>query len=408
MAPERSREYRVKARARNGDVIESTVLAANEHDAAHRLITQGLTVVAVTGGGTGLNRNVTFGSKQIKPKQLALVARQFATMLTAGLPIIRILDILSAQQDNPRLRDALHDTKTRVESGEELSEAMNAVGEFPPVMIAMIRAGEAGGVIDQSMAEIADSLESESKLRSKIKSMLAYPIAVSLIAILVVVIMLIFVVPIFSNMFASLGGELPAPTQMLVTLSNILRNPLFVIPAAAAIAVPTIAYKRNKNHPQVRALVDPLKFRIPVVGQLIKKISLARFTRNFSTLMSAGVPILTALEVVGETANNIVITNAVNQVKAAVRDGGGIAQPLAQTDVFPDMVVQMIAVGEATGALDQMLKKVADYYDVEVEASTEALMSLIEPVMILTLGILAAGLLVSLYAPIISVFELIQ
>ena len=220
--------------------------------------------------------------------------------------------------------------------------------------------------------------------------------------------MLVFVVPVFSDMFASLGGQLPAPTQVLVNISNFVKNPLFMLPAIAA-AIALIAwYRSHRNSPRLRAIVDPLKFKLPVFGQLFHKIALARFCRNFSALLRAGVPILASLDIVGGTAGNVVIVNAVRDVKASVSQGSGMARPLQDHPVFPDMVVQMIAVGEDTGALDQMLAKIADFYDEEVEATTEQLMALIEPIMIMLLGALVGGMIVAMYLPIFNIFELIK
>jgi type IV pilus assembly protein PilC len=220
--------------------------------------------------------------------------------------------------------------------------------------------------------------------------------------------MLIFVVPVFAGLFSEFGGELPLPTRMLVMASNVVSSPFFLVPVIFGSAAFVIWYRRNKTSPKVRAVVDPVKFKIPVFGQLFQKVALARFTRNFSTLMKAGVPILTALDIVGDTAGNVVITRAVVSVKESVRQGTGMAKPLTEHPVFPEMVVQMIAVGEDTGALDTMLGKIADFYDQEVEATTEQLMALIEPLMIVVLGVVVGGMIVAMYLPIFKIFELIK
>jgi type IV pilus assembly protein PilC len=215
-------------------------------------------------------------------------------------------------------------------------------------------------------------------------------------------------VPVFSELFASFGGELPLPTQLLVNMSNVVKNPLFFVPTLVVVLTFTFWYRANKDSLRVRQVVDPMKFRLPVFGKLLQKVALARFTRNFSTLMHAGVPILGALDIVGETAGNIVISRAVVSVKESVRQGTGIAKPLSEHAVFPNMVVQMIAVGEDTGALDDMLRKIADFYDQEVEATTEQLMALIEPIMIMVLGGIVGGMIVAMYLPIFKIFELIN
>jgi type IV pilus assembly protein PilC len=401
-------EYLVKARSRGGRLVESKMRAGSEADALTRVRQQGLTPIAVEAAGTGLNKEIRLGKGRVKPRDLALFTRQFATMLSAGLPIVRCLVILAEQTASARLRDVVHLVRDEVERGDSLSEALARHAEFPPLMVSMVRAGEVGGFLDTTMNEIADSIEADVRLRGKIKAALTYPVAVGVIAIVIVTGMLMFVVPVFAEMFASFGADLPLPTRILVIVSDTIRNPLFFIPFAALVIGTVIWYRRNRNNPSVRAVIDPLKFKVPIFGPLFAKVALARFTRTFSTLMHAGVPILSALDIVGDTAGNVVITRAVVAVKESVRQGTGIAKPLAEHPVFPSMVVQMIAVGEDTGALDTMLRKVADFYDQEVEATTEQLMSLIEPVMIMTLGIVVGAMIVALYLPIFKIFELVK
>jgi type IV pilus assembly protein PilC len=329
-------------------------------------------------------------------------------MLSSGLPILRCLSILSEQTASRRLGELLVEVRDEVEKGDSLSDSLAKHKEFPPIMVSMVRAGEVGGFLDTTMIQIADSLEADVRLRGKIKSALTYPVAVAVIAVLIVTGMLIFVVPVFSGLFEAFGGDLPLPTQLLVNLSELVTNPMFFIPFLIIVIGATVWYRRNKHSPKVREVVDPLKFRIPVFGPLMQKVALARFTRNFSTLMHAGVPILSTLDIVGETAGNIVITRAVRDVKESVRQGTGIARPLSDHPVFPEMVVQMIAVGEDTGAIDAMLRKIADFYDQEVEATTEQLMSLIEPFMIVILGGVVGGMIIAMYLPIFKIFELIN
>ncbi|MDP1876753.1 MAG: type II secretion system F family protein [Actinomycetota bacterium] len=401
-------EYLVKARSRSGRLIETKLRAGTEADALMRVRRQGLTPIAVELASTGLNREIRMGRGSVKPKDLALFSRQLATMLGSGLPMLRCLSILSEQTQSPRLRDLLQDVREKVEQGESFSEALARHKEFPPLMVSMVRAGEVGGFLDGTMVQIAESLEADVRLRGKIKAALTYPVAVGVIAIVIVIGMLIFVVPVFEELFASFGGELPLPTRMLVTLSDIITNPLFFIPAVALIAGGAMWYRANKHSLRVRNVVDPLKFRLPVFGGLFRKVALARFTRNMASLVRAGVPILTALDIVGETSGNVVVGRAIADVKESVRQGTGIARPLSEHPVFPEMVVQMIAVGEDTGALDAMLGKVADFYDQEVEATTEQLMALIEPIMIVILGGVVGGMIVALYLPMFKIFEVIK
>jgi type IV pilus assembly protein PilC len=401
-------DFLVKARSRNGRLVESTMRAASEAEALSRVRSQGMTPIAVEQKGTGFKREIKFGKGRVKPKDLAIFSRQFATMLSSGLPILRCLAILADQTDSDRLAGVLGEVKDEVEKGDSLSESLVRHKEFPPIMVSMVRAGEVGGFLDSTMLEVADSLEADVRLRGKIKSALTYPIAVGVIAVIIVTGMLIFVVPVFDELFASFGAELPLPTLMLVRLSNLVKNPMFFVPVLAILIGGSILYRRKKHSPNVRNVVDPLKFRIPVFGQLFQKVALARFTRNFSTLMHAGVPILAALDIVGDTSGNVVISRAVASVKESVRQGTGMAKPLAEHPVFPPMVVQMIAVGEDTGSLDTMLRKIADFYDTEVEATTEQLMALIEPIMIMVLGGVVGGMIIAMYLPIFKIFELIK
>lgn len=401
-------EYLVRARARNGALVENKFAGSSENEIKERVAAQGMTVISIEQAGTGFKKEIRLGKGKVKLKDLAIFSRQFATMLNAGLPILKSLAILAEQTENPRLKDVLFEVKANVERGDSLSEAMARAEEFPPIMVAMIRAGEVGGFLDSTMLQIAETFEADVHLRGKIKSAMTYPVAVAIIAVLITIGMLIFIVPVFANMFETLGGQLPTPTQILVNASNLLKNPMFFIPTIVIVVGVSTWYKRNKRKESVIKVIDPLRFKIPVFGMLFKKVALARFTRNFSTLLASGVPILTALDIVGETSGNYVISQAVLEVKSSVKEGQGMARPLSEFDVFPDMVVQMIAVGEDTGALDTMLEKIADFYDQEVEATTEQLMALIEPIMIMGLGGLVGGMIVAMYMPIFKIFELIN
>lgn len=403
-----STEYVVKARSRNGRLVESKMQAASEAEALSRVRQMGMTPIAVELANTGLNKEIRFGKGRVKVKDLAIFSRQLSTMLGAGLPILRCLSILADQTQSARLKEILLEMRDDVERGASLSDAMARRDEFPPVMVSMVRAGEVGGFLDTTMLEVADAMEAEVKLRGQIKAALTYPIAVGIIAVIIVVGMLIFVVPVFQNLFESLGGELPLPTQILVAISNGIKDPKVFVPILVVLIGGFLWYRKYKHSSKVRRVIDPLKFRIPIFGKLFQKVALARFTRNFATLVHAGVPILTALDIVGDTAGNVVISDAVADVKESVRAGTGIAKPLADHPVFPDMIVQMIAVGEDTGALDTMLHKISDFYDQEVSATTEQLMALIEPLMIVVLGGLVGSMIIALYLPIFSIFELIK
>jgi type IV pilus assembly protein PilC len=277
---------------------------------------------------------------------------------------------------------------------------------FPPLMVNMIRAGEVGGFLDKVLVQIADNYEAEVRLRGKVKSAMTYPVVVLIMAIVMSIGMLLFIVPTFAGLFTSLGGSLPAPTQMLVNLSNFLK--VAIVPIVILLVIGMVVWGRVKHTARVRNFVDPLKLKMPVFGNLFRKIALARFCRNLGTMLTSGVPILQSLDIVADTSGNVVIANAVRDVQESVRNGESLTEPLSHHDVFPSMVTQMLAVGEDTGALDTMLHKISDFYDQEVEATTEQLTALIEPLMIAVLGGLVGSMIIALYMPIFKIFDLIK
>ncbi|SEM88027.1 type II secretion system F family protein [Cryobacterium luteum] len=400
-------------RGRNGvgKIVSGRLDAASENAATQRLRTMGLAPISVAevSVGTGLKRELHIPgfSKGVGLKDLAIMSRQMATMTSAGLSLLRTLNILSEQTENPQLARILATIRTEVETGASLSEAMAKHAQvFPPIMINLVRAGETGGFLEGSLTSVAANFESEVKLRDTIKSALAYPVVVLIMAVLAVIGMLIFIVPVFEKMFAGLGGELPLPTQVLVVLSRMMvwLGPLLLVLGAAL----AFWWRTNKNTEAVRRRLDPFKLKLPVFGRLLMKLAIARFSRNFSTMIAAGVPILQSLAIVGETSGNWVIESALRKVAESVRQGGSIAGPLALEPIFPPMVVQMIAVGEDAGALEQMLAKVADFYDQEVQATTEQLTALIEPLMIAFIGVVIGGMIVALYLPMFSIFEYVK
>ena len=344
---------------------------------------------------------------RVKLKDLAISARQFATMINSGLSLLRALSILSDQTDNPKLCEVYASVRLSVEQGSSLSQALAQHPKvFPPIMINMTRAGETGGFLDQVLSQLADNFEAEVKLRSTVKSAMTYPLVVFAFAILSMTAMLLFIVPVFADLFDSLGGTLPLPTRILVAISTILKTFMPVILVALIAAM--VLWGKYKNRPRVRSVVDPMKLKAPVFGKLFQKIALSRFTRNLGTMIHAGVPILQSLDIVADTTGNVVIARAVRDIELSVRQGESLAGPLVHHPVFPPMVVQMMAVGEDTGSLDAMLHKISDFYDAEVEATTEALTSLIEPLMIAFVGGIVGAMIIALYMPIFKVFELIQ
>ena len=403
--------FAYKGRDAGGKLVKGRIDATTEGAVANRLRTMGISPLSIseTSGGTGLQMEISLGAfrPSVGLKDLAIMTRQMSTMITAGLSLLRTLTILTDQTPNKELKRILASVTREVESGASLSDGMGKHSRvFPPIMLSLIRAGETGGFLDDALLSIAKNFESEVKLRGTIKSALTYPMVVLVMALVAVVAMLVFIVPIFQKMFASFGAELPLPTQILVWLSSLMwwLVPLLVIGGI----VFAVWWQKNKNTERVRKVVDPLRLRLPVFGHLFKKIAIARFSRNFSAMMAAGVPILQALNIVGSTAGNWVMEEALRKVSESVRQGKTVAEPLSQEKVFPSMVTQMISVGEDAGALEQMLAKIADFYDDEVQSSTEQLTAMIEPLMIAFLGVVVVGMIVALYLPIFNIFTLIK
>ncbi|MCS6548727.1 type II secretion system F family protein [Curtobacterium flaccumfaciens pv. flaccumfaciens] len=394
-----------------GKLVKGRLDAASEGAVVQRLRGMGVSPIAITEAkaGTGLQTEIKIPGfeKGVGLKDLAIMSRQASTMLTSGLSLLRTLTILSDQTENKKLKDILGKVRDDVERGVSFSDAVAKYPvDFPPIMINMIRAGETGGFLDQAMDSIATNFEKEHKLRSTIKSAMTYPVVVLVMSLVAVAIMLIFIVPIFQDMFSSLGGTLPLPTQILVSLSHAMRY--VAIPLAIVVVLAWLWWRANKNTERVRAFIDPITLKLPVFGPLQKKIVIARFARNFSNMIGAGVPILQALRIVGEVSNNFVVKRALDNVAEAVRKGESIAVPLAAQSVFPAMVTQMVAVGEDAGSLEIMLEKIAVFYDAEVEATTDALTSLIEPLLIAFLGVVVGGMIIALYMPIFQITNVVQ
>jgi type IV pilus assembly protein PilC len=404
------RTFEYKSRDSAGKMVKGKLDAATEGAVVSKLRVMGLAPIDIKESlsGTGLQREISFGGgKSVGLKDLAVMARQMSTMTGAGLSLLKTLDILATQTAHKKLAMILATVSRDVESGSSFSQALaKHPVDFPPLMISMVRAGEAGGFLDSALDAMAENFEKEANLRASIKSALTYPVMVLIMTVAAVALMLIFIVPIFKSMFEGLGSELPAPTQFLVTLSEAM---IYIVPVALVVGIfGTIWWRANRNTEAVRKVVDPIKLGMPVFGGLMKKVAVARFTRNFANMLQAGVPILQALSIVGETSGNWVIEKATRNIADGVRQGKSIAEPLALETVFPPMVVQMVAVGEDSGAMEIMLNKVSDFYDAEVKTSTESLTSLIEPLMIAFLGVVVGGMVIALYMPIFSIATVVK
>jgi type IV pilus assembly protein PilC len=401
-------EYSVRDRA--GKLITGTLDAESQAQVAQKLKSMGYAPVSINKHAAGMKTELKIpgmGAKKVKLKELAIFARQFATMINSGLSLLRALSILTEQTSNKEFARVIGEVRNDVETGNALSAAMGKHPKvFPPLMINMCKAGEVGGFLDQVLLQLAANFEAEVKLRGKIKAAMTYPTVVFVFAILACTGMLLFIVPTFKSIFASLGGTLPAPTRVLVALSDILKKGMPVI--IVLLIVAWQVWRRVKNTERVRNVVDPLKLKVPVFGPLFQKVAIARFTRNLGTMVHAGVPILQSLDIVADTTGNVVLARAVRDVQDSVRQGESLTQPLTHHSVFPPMVVQMMSVGEDTGALDGMLHKISEFYDQEVEATTEALTALIEPIMIAVLGGIVGSMIIALYMPMFKVFDLVK
>lgn len=401
--------YTYTVRDRSGREITGSLQADSVDALTGKLRQMGYFVVSVEEVKTALRKRELhiFGAR-VKSKEIAIFTRQFATMINAGLPLIKCLSILAQQTGSQVLSDIISDCSKEVEAGRSLSDALSKHPKaFNDLYVAMVRSGELGGMLDDVLLRVADQLERDAEIRQKIKSAMTYPIVVLGITIIIVTAMLMFVVPRFAKMFGDLGGKLPAYTQMLVNISHFLAGWGGLVVIAAIIGL-VIAYQRFKATDGGRMTLDRIKLRLPIVGTLFHKTAMSKFSRTLGTLISAGVPILGALEITGETTGNMVVTKALDKVRAGVKEGETIAQPLTKEDVFPPMVTQMIAIGEETGALDVMLAKVSEFYDSEVNASMDSFASIIEPVLLVVLGGAVGSIVIALYLPIFKVITLIK
>jgi len=405
-----TRTFSYEAVDAQGKRSKGSVDARDEGAAAAELRSQGVMPLTIVPAGVGLSREIRIPglSKGVSLKDLAIFSRQFATMTSSGLSLLRSLAILEEQASNPQLTTAVRQVRRDIESGMSLSAALSKQDKiFPRLMISMIHAGETGGFLDAALDRIAVNFEKDANLRAKIKSAMTYPVIVVCFATLMITGVLIFIVPIFQKMFSKLGGKLPLPTQILVTLSHWA---VWLVPLTVAVLVAaTIAFKKKLHDDYAWRLgFDKFKLRLPVFGTLFTKIAISRFARNLGTLLAVGVPVMQALDIVGGTTGNAVIGEAMKDVARSVRDGQPMSAPLVKHPIFPTMVTQMIEVGEETGQISAMLDKVSDFYDHEVETSTESLTAAIEPIMVVVMGALVGVMVICLYLPMFTIYKHIQ
>jgi type IV pilus assembly protein PilC len=398
-------EYRV--RDQGGKLVTGTLVADSEALLLNRLREMGYVPLKVSQHRAGVKREIKLFSR-VKVKDLSIFSRQFATMVNSGLPILKALTILEQQTESKLLAAKISEIRIDIERGSSLSAALARHPKvFNNLYVAMVRSGEAAGVLEQVLDRLAVNLEREVSLRHRVKSAMTYPVVVLCFVGLILAAMLLFIVPQFTAIYASLGGKLPLPTRMLMKVSQVFRHDFLFLLIGAGLAV--YGLRRYKRTEAGRAQWDRMKLKIPVFGGLFQKTALARFARTLSVLTKSGVPILQSLDVVAETVNNSLMSKAVKDVQQSVKQGESLAKPLARHGtLFPPMVVQMLAVGEETGALDTMLEKVAAFYDEEVTATVDSLTSIIEPAMIFIIGGAVGAAVIALYLPMFNIIKLIK
>jgi len=393
--------WRWAGKTRQGDARTGEMEAGDEAAVRARLAQMGIEPTRVRRRMADIHITIP-GLSGVSTKDILVFTRQFSVMIDAGLPLVQALDIIGTQADNPAFRSVLLAVKGKVESGSTFADALAEHPKvFDELFVQLVRAGEIGGILDTILNRLGAYIEKNEKLKRRVKGAMVYPSIVLSVAVLVTVVLLVWVTPTFEKMFKDFGGAMPAPTQFIIDLSHGLRDRwyLFVgIPTAIVVSFKTaLASKKGRD------LWDAAILKAPIVGSVVRKVAVARFTRTLGTMLSSGVPILDALQIVARAAGNRTVEGAILYVRAKISEGKNIAQPLAETQVFPPMVVQMIGVGEATGAMDAMLNKIADFYDDEVDVAIAALTSMIEPLMMVVIGGVVGGFLVAMYLPIFSI-----
>jgi len=387
----------------SGEKVQGERTAATKDGLASQLRRERITPGSIREKGKEFSLP-TFGRGKIKVKDVAVFFRQFSVMIDAGLPLVQCLEILGANQENPAFQKTLMGVRTTVEGGATLANAMRQhPAVFDDLTTNMIEAGETGGILDIILQRLAIYVEKAVKLRAAVKSALIYPVSVVSLAALIVGALLKWVVPIFANLFVGLGVSLPLPTRMVIGLSAFIGTFWWVMIGSGVASV--FVVKQIRKHPRGRYLFDAMLLKMPVIGMLLRKIAVARFTRTLGTLITSGVPILEGLAITARTSGNAVLEEALMKVRKAIEEGRTIVDPLRECGVFPNMVTQMIGVGEATGAMDSMLQKIADFYEDEVDAATKDMLAMLEPIIIGCLGISIGGIVVSLYLPLFSMIS---
>lgn len=412
--------FEVKVKDKRGKVYFKTLSAESPDAAKQKMKGGGYTVVGIkekggakaaggaAGGGDMMAKLNEMMEPAVKLKDLTVFSRQFATMINAGVSMVRSLGILAEQTESKKLQRALNSIKDQVEQGQPLSDSMAKYPKiFNTLYTGMVKAGEAGGVLDGVLGRVATFLESQSRLNSQIKGAMAYPATVGCFALLVSFVMLKFIVPMFSGMFEQMGAKLPAFTQLLVDVSNFMGTIYFLL-VIVAIAGLVYGFIMYRNTPKGRFITDGAFLKFPVFGDLLRKVAVARFSRTLGTLLKSGVPLMGALEIVRDSIGNTVVAAALEDVRISVSEGEGLSKPLEKARVFPPMVTQMVSIGEETGAIDAMLEKIADFYDEEVETAVHALTSMMEPLMMVGIGGIVGSIIIGMYLPIFDIVNKIK
>jgi type IV pilus assembly protein PilC len=391
---------------KKNDVKKGEIEATDENAVRVLLRRQGFKSIEVKIKPKDLLEYLPFLKGKIKEKNIVVFCRIFSTMINAGLPLIQCLDLLAQQEQNKTFSKIIRSIKEDIEGGTSLTSALKKYPKiFDDLFVNLIAAGEAGGILDVILERLSNYMEKAMKLKARVKSAMTYPAAVLVISFAVVALLLIKVIPVFQKMFEGMGGQLPGPTAFLIAASEFAQHYFLYI--IALIVIIFIAFKRFYKTEKGRWMVDSLMLKAPVFGELLKKVAVAKFSRTLSTMMSSGVPILEGLTIVSKTSGNIVVEDALLKTRQSISEGRSIAEPLAETGIFPPMVVQMISVGEATGALDSMLSKIASFYDDEVDVAVDNMTALLEPVMMVFLGGVVGGMIIAMYLPIFKLASVV-
>lgn len=398
--------FQWKGKNRRNEIKKGEMDAPDEQTVKANLTRLRITPTKIKHKPKDLFENISFLQPKVKQSDIIIFCRQFSTMIDAGLPIIQCLEILYSQQENKTFKNILRNIKESVEGGETLAEALKKYPkQFDDLFVNMITAGEAGGILDTILRRLSLYMEKAAKLKSQVKGAMIYPLITIIIAIIVIAIIMVFVIPVFKEMFEGMGGSLPLPTQIVVNMSDFVKNNILYMIGCFGLII--FAIKKYYNTKKGRILLDDLLLKPPVFGTLLRKVAVAKFTRTMSTMLTSGVAILNALDIVAKTAGNKTIEKAIYDVRSDIEEGRTMADPLSESGVFPSMVCQMIAVGESSGALDQMLSKIADFYDEEVDQAVENMTAMIEPFMLVFLGVTIGGLVIAMYLPIFKMASVI-